>query len=95
MAPTMYPIVSRVKSCKGKALAKIYLHKQLQRLQRSDQWTMLGYDCNSELAETVILTFLGSHQLAIDNELLHQLCYDDLQNWKNLCSQGQQAIELL
>ena len=95
MAPTMYPIVSRVKSCKGKALAKIYLHKQLQRLQRSDQWTMLGYDCNLELAETVILTFLGSHQLAIDNELLRQLCYNDLQNWKNLCSQGQQAIELL
>ena len=95
MAPTMYPIVSRVKSCKGKALAKIYLRKQLQRLQRSDQWTMLGYDCNLELAETVILTFLGSHQLAIDNELLRQLCYNDLQNWKNLCSQGQQAIELL
>ena len=95
MATTMHPIVSRVKSCKGKALAQIYLHKQLQRLQGSDQWTMLGYDGNSEIAETVIPSFLGSHPSAIDNELLHQLCFADLQNWKSLCSQGQQAIKLL
>ena len=30
MATTMHPILSRVKSCRGKALAQIYLHKQLQ-----------------------------------------------------------------
>ena len=87
----LHPIVSRVKLCKGKSLAKIYLHKQLQRLQRSDQWTMLGYDGNSELAGNLAL----KHPSAIDNELLHQLCFADLQNWKSLCSQGQQAIKLL
>ena len=56
---------------------------------------MLGYDGNSELAETIILTSLSSHPSAIDNELLIQLCFADLQNWKSLCSQGQQAIKLL
>ena len=56
---------------------------------------MLEYDSNSEIAETVIPSFLGSHPSAIDNELLHQLCFADLQNWNSLCSQGQQAIKLL
>ena len=78
MATAGHPTVFRVKSCKGKALAQVYLHKQLKRLQRSDQWTMLGYDGNSELAETIILTSLSSHPSAIDNELLIQLCFADL-----------------
>ena len=95
MAPRMHPIVSRVKSCKGKALAQVYLQKQLQRLQKSDQMSMLGHDGNSEFAEAMILDNISSHPSAIDNELLHQLCFADLQNWKSLCSQGQQAIELL
>ena len=80
MAPTMYPIVSRVKSCKGKALAKIYLQKQLQRLHRGDQMSMLGHDDNSEFAEAMILDNSSSHPLAIDNDLLIHLCFVDLQN---------------
>ena len=95
MVPTMHPIVSRVKSCKGKALAQIYLQKQLQRLQRSDQMSMLGHDGNSEFAEAMILDNISSHPLAIDNELLIQFCFADLQNWTSLCSQGKQAIKLL
>ena len=95
VAPTMHPIVSRVKSCKGKALAQMYLQKQLQQLHRGDQMSMLGYDGNSEFAEAMILDNISSHPLAIDNEVLIQLCFTDLQNWTSLCSQGQQAIELL
>ena len=95
MAPRMHPIVSRVKSCKGKALAQMYLQKQLQRLQKSDQMSMLGHDSNSEFAEAMILDNISSHPSAIDNELLIQLCFADLQNWKSFCSQGQQAIKLL
>ena len=95
MAPRMHPIVSRVKSCKGKALAQMYLQKQLQRLQKSDQMSMLGHDGNSEFAEAMILDNISSHPSAIDNELVIQLCFADLQNWKSLCSQGQQAIKLL
>jgi len=95
MATAGHPIVFTVKSCKGKALAQIYLHKQLQRLRRSDQWTMLGYDGNSELAEHLALKYHSGHPSAIDNELLSQLCFADLQNWKNLCLQGEQAIKLL
>ena len=95
MAPTMHPIVYRVKSCKGKALAQMYLEKQLQQLHRGDQMSMLGYDGNSEYAEDMILDNISSHPLAIDNDLLNQLCFADLQNWTSLCSQGQQAIKLL
>ena len=73
----------------------MYLHKQLQRLQSSDQWTLLGYDHSSEEAESLILNNIASHPLAIDNELLFQLCFADLQNWTSLCSQGQMAIKLL
>ena len=73
----------------------MYLHKQLQRLQSSDQWTLLGYDHSSEEAEALILNNIASHPLAIDNELLCQLCFADLQNWTSLCSQGQMAIKLL
>ena len=95
IATTMHPIISRIKSCKGKALAKIYLYKQLHRLQKSDQWALLGYDNNSEKAESLILDCISSHPSAIDNELLRQLSFADLQNWKSLRLQGQQAIELL
>ena len=91
----MHPILPKIKSCKGKALAKIYLQKQLHRLQKSDQWALLGYDNNLEKAESLILDCISSHPSAIDNELLSQLSFADLQNWKSLCSQGQQAIELL
>ena len=95
MAPTMHPRVSRVKSCKGKVLAQMYLRKQLHRLQRSDQWTLLEYDRGLEEAEAIILDNISCHPSAIDNRLLFQLCFIDLQNWTSLCSQGQQAIELL
>ena len=57
--------------------------------------SMLGHDGNSEFAEAMILDNISSHPLAIDNELLIQLCFTDLQNWTSLCSQGQQAIKLL
>ena len=86
-----HPIVFRAKSCKGKALAQMYLHNQLQRLQRSDQWTMMGYDQNIKKAA---LSTKDISSLQIDNELI-QLCFADLQNWKSLCSQGEQAIKLL
>jgi len=95
MATAVHPIVSRIKSYKGKALAQIYLHKQLQRLQRNDQWIMLGCDSNLERTEFSILKSISSHPLAVDNDLLCQICFADLQNWKSLCSQGQQAIKLL
>ena len=91
----MHPVLPMIKSCKGKALAKIYLYKQLHRLQRSDQWALLGCDNNSVKAESLILGCISGHPSAIDNELLHQLCFADLKNWKSLCSQGQQAIKLL
>ena len=57
--------------------------------------SMLGHDDNSEFAEAMILDNSSSHPLAIDNELLIQLCSADLQNWTSLCLQGQQAIKLL
>ena len=84
MITAVHPTVSTVKSWKGKSLAQIYLHKQFQRLQKSDQWIMLGYDGNSELAEYLTLKHSSS-----------KLCFADLQNWKNLCAEGQQAIKLL
>ena len=77
MGPT---IMSRVKSCKGKALAQMYLQKQLQWLHRSEQMSMLGHDDNSEFAEAMILDNISSHPSAIDNELLRELCFADLQN---------------
>ena len=99
MATAVHPILSRVKSCKGKALAQIYLHKQLQRSQRNDQWTMMGCDGNSEKAESLflkILKRLRSHPLVVDNISFVvssvSLTYRD---WKSLCSQGQLAIKLL
>ena len=96
MATAGHPTVSKVKSCKGKALAQMYLHNQLQKLQqRNDQWTMMGYESNLERTELSILNSISHHSLAVDNELLTELCLADLQNWKNLCSQGQQAIKLL
>ena len=95
LVTAMHPIVSKVKSCKGKALAQMYLQKQLQQLHRGDQMSMLGHDDNSEFAEAMILDNISSHPLAIDNELLMQLSFADLQNWTSLCSQGQQAIKLL
>ena len=95
LAATSHPILPRIKSCKGKALAKIYLYKQFQRLQRSDQWALLGYDNNSKKTESLILDIISSQPSAIDNKLLSQLCFADLQNWKSLCAEGQQAIELL
>ena len=57
---------------------------------------MLGYDNNLEKAESVILDCISSHPSAIDNGLLSQLSFADLQNWTSLYnSQGQQAIKLL
>ena len=100
MATAVHPIVSRIKSYKGKALAQIYLHKQLQRLQRNDQWTMLGCDGNSEKAESLILKIvkrLRSHPLVVDNIsfFVSSVSLTYIRDWKSLCSQGQQAIKLL
>ena len=90
-----YRELSAVKSCKGKALAQIYLHRQNQRFQRSDQWALLGYDNNSVVTELSTLQNLSLHPSASSNKILSKLCLADLENWRNLCSQGRQAIQLL
>ena len=46
----------------------------------------------TQLAEP--LFYISFHSIAITNDP-NQLCFADLQNLKSLCSQGQQAIELL
>ena len=87
-----HDVLSAVKSCKGKALAQIYLNEQNQRLLRSDRWAMLGYVNNSNVIKLLTQHNLSTHP---PSKLLHQLASADLQKWENLCSQGRQAIQLL
>lgn len=91
---TENPITFAVKSCKGKALAQMYLCRQSQRLLRNSSWALLGYDNNSTGLKAIIEQCL-SNPIAAGSKVLRQLSLADLENWEALCSQGLEAIQLL
>ena len=88
------PIITSVKNCKGKSLARKYICRQTQSLFGHGDWALLGYDHNAAIYKSVTENLLCESQL-VGNEFPKQLSRIDLLNWEDLLSQGLQAINLL
>ena len=88
------PLVLSVKSYKGKSIAQKYLTKQVNHLIGNDDWALLGYDSNCGTFKAVNQRLSNDSQ-EDGKELLRHLSLYDMHSWKDLCSQGLLAINLL